>query len=216
MKDFTKKDIATYTVSFIVLILFMYVISSIDKATLEKVATILGPWGPLFLVFILFCTHIFAPLSGTAFYLVGITLYGYTTTIILYYITCLLSSSVSFYIARRWGRNIVAKLVGKKTMHQIDDMFENQETKLLVVGRTLGYFFFDFISYALGLTTISFKKYFIYTATLTLIPMSVLYFVFKQFDFTSFKGMAIYYGSIFCVALIFSFLFTHSMKGKKE
>lgn len=211
----SKKDIARYTLSLVLLLVFIYFIGSIDRETLEKVSTTLGVWGPVFFVFIIFCTHIFAPLSGTALYLAGIKLYGYETSLVLYYLTCLLSATASFYIARKWGRKVVVKLIGKKSMDHIDQMTEKHEQLLLVSGRTFGYFFFDFVSYALGFTKVSFKKYFTYTATLTLIPILLLYMVFKNFDFTSVRGMTIYYGLIIIAAVVFGYIFRKIMKAKK-
>ena len=216
MARYTKKEIIRYTLSVIALLVFLYLISSIDNETLEKITTELGWWGMLFFVFIILCTYIFVPLSGTAFYFVGIKLYGYGTALILLYIVAIISSVISFYIARRWGRKIVRKLVGEKMMNHIDNVTESHENLLLITGRTLGFFFFDFISYALGLTKISFKKYFTYTVLLTLIPAGLQYLVFKSIDFHSFKGLMIYYVSIAFTGLIFAYIFARLMKLKKN
>lgn len=196
----------------ICLIVFIYLLSSVDKTILENTARQLGWLGPIFIGIILICTQVFAPLSGSAFYFVGIRLYGYEEILLLFYITSIISAVITFYIARKWGRNIVIKLVGKKTMVEIDEIALVHEKPLLIVGRTLGYYFFDFISYALGLTKISFKRYITYTIFLTLIPSFILYFVFKNLNFDSFQNSMVYYISIVSTGIIFAFFFRRLTK----
>lgn len=197
------------------LITFIYLLNSIDKQVLENIALRLGWLGPLFIGLILICTHVFAPISGTAFYFLGIRLYGYESIAILFYFTSMISATICFFIARKWGRGIVIKLVGEKTMVQIDDIVLIHERSILIIGRLLGYYFFEFISYALGLTTISFKKYISYTAGLTLIPALILYFIFRNLDFNSFQNSMIYYGSIIITGIAFAYLFGRLVqKGK--
>ncbi len=198
------------------LIAFIYLISTIDKEILENTASRLGWFGPIFLGLVIIATQVFAPLSGSAFIFVGIRLYGYESILILFYCVSMISATASFFIARRWGRKVVIKLVGKKTMLEIDEIAHIHERTLLVIGRTLGYYFFDYISYALGLTKISFKKYISYTAVLTLIPMTVLYFVFKELDFDNFKSTMIFYFSIVLTGLLFAYIFWKIVKKKKH
>ena len=122
----------------------------------------------------------------------------------LLYGSCLVSAIVNFWLARIYGRNLVSKLVGEKTLIRIDELSQLNEKALLVSSRILGYSFFDLISYAVGLTTISFKKYFAYTAVLTLIPFSAQYFLFSKLDFNSLQGMVIYIVSITVAAAVFA------------
>ncbi len=216
MANYTKKEIFTYTISFIAFLAFLYFINSIPVSLIEKAAIGLGWLGYLFLLLIIICTQVFAPISGTAFYIIGIKLYGFGTLMIIFYFASVLSASISFYIARRWGRRIVVKLIGKKSMDHIDGIAETHDTYLLVIGRTLGFFFFDFISYALGFTTISFKKYIAYTVALTIIPLTIQYFVFRNTNFDSFGGSAVWYVSTLITGLIFAYLFARIIKSKKR
>jgi uncharacterized membrane protein YdjX (TVP38/TMEM64 family) len=216
MAKYTKKEIFSYTISVIAFLFFLYFINSIPTSLIEKTALSLGWLGYLFLLLVIICSQVFAPISGTAFYLIGIKLYGFGTLMIIFYFSSVMSAAISFYIARRWGRRIVVKLVGTKSMDHIDSIAETHDTYLLVIGRTLGFFFFDFISYALGFTTISFKKYIGYTAALTVIPLTIQYFVFRNTNFDSFGGSAIWYVSTLITGLIFAFLFARIIQNKKR
>jgi uncharacterized membrane protein YdjX (TVP38/TMEM64 family) len=200
----------------ILLVVFIYLFSTIDKETLEQISVRLGWLGPLFIGLVFVFTHVFAPISGTPFYLVGIQLYGYETILILFYCTSMISATICFFIARKWRRKIVTKLVGEKMMANIDDTVSFNESSILITGRTLGYCFFEFTSYALGLTTISFKKYIAYTAVLTPIPMLLLYLVFKNLDFDSFQDSMIYYSTIAISGVLFAFFLSHIIKKRKK
>ena len=161
------KKIVKQICGVIFIVTLIYLLSSIDKQVLENTALRLGWLGPVFLGLVLVSTQVFAPLSGSAFYFIGIRLYGYESILILFYCTSMISAVICFFVARKWGRGLVTKLVGENAMHKIDEIASIHEKSLLIIGRTLGYYFFDFISYALGLTKISFKRYFTYTAVLT-------------------------------------------------
>jgi len=78
------------------------------------------------------------------------------------------------------------------------------ERTLLISFRIFGYSFFDVVSYAIGLTSIRFKKYFVYTALLTFIPFTAQYFLFAQLNFNSFWGMLIYIVSIAAAGSLFA------------
>jgi uncharacterized membrane protein YdjX (TVP38/TMEM64 family) len=147
--------------------------------------------------------------------IVGIKLYGYPQAMGLLYGSCLLSAALNFWIARLYGRNLVEKLVGEKSLRRIDELSQINERTLLISSRILGYSFFDLISYAVGLTTISFKRYFAYTAFLTLIPFAVQYFLFSRLDFNSLKGMLIYFISIAAAGALFARVLYKAYFGKK-
>lgn len=215
MSKYNYKKIAKQVFLAMCLVTLIYLLSTVDKTSLENIAFRLGWLGPVFIVLILVCTQVFAPLSGSAFYFVGIRLYGYETILVLFYVASMISATICFFIARKWGRKIVTKLVGKDTMNQIDEIASIHERPLLIIGRTLGYYFFDFISYALGLTKIPFKKYFVYTAVLTLIPSSIFYFAFKNLNFDSFQNSIIYYSSIAVTGVVFAFLFRKLVKDSR-
>ena len=128
---------------------------------------------------------------------------GHTGQHVLNGASCMLSAILNFWIARRYGRTIVKRLVGSDALQKIDELSGLNERPLLISARVLGYLFFDLISYAVGLTPIGFKKYFTYTAFLTLIPFTVQYFAFASIDFSSLRGMVIYFVSIAAAGAIF-------------
>jgi uncharacterized membrane protein YdjX (TVP38/TMEM64 family) len=184
-----------------------YASTLVDASDVEAITNKAGWFGPILIALFILATQVFAPLSGTPGIFVGIKLYGFANTLILFYFTSLLSATINFWLARKYGRKIVAKFVGEKTLNEIDELSKVNERVLLITSRIFGYYFFDIISYAVGLTKIKFMKYFIYTALLTLIPTIAQYFIFSHLDFNSFGGMLIYFGSIAATGAIFTRFF---------
>lgn len=176
----------------------------VTPSQVESITSAAGKGGPLLIGLLLLLTQIFAPLSGTPVMIVGIKLYGYAYAMVLLYASCLVSCVVNFWIARLYGRSLLVKVVGSKTLGTIDELSMLNERTLLISFRIFGYSFFDIVSYAIGLTAIGFKKYFAYTVLLTLIPFTAQYFLFSQLNFNSFWGMLTYVVSIVAAGSVFA------------
>jgi uncharacterized membrane protein YdjX (TVP38/TMEM64 family) len=197
-------------------IIGLFCLSTLMTPTqIEAITTTAGRFGPLLVGLFIVLTQVFAPLSGTPVMIVGIKLYGYPQAMGLLYGSCLLSATLNFWIARLYGRTLVKKLVGEKALLRIDELSQINERTLLISARILGYSFFDLISYAVGLTTISFKKYFLYTALLTLIPFSVQYFLFSRLNFNNLRDTLIYFVSITAAGAIFARILYKTYFGDK-
>jgi uncharacterized membrane protein YdjX (TVP38/TMEM64 family) len=186
---------------------FLWGSTLIPQERVEGVATRLGMWGfvPIGL-FILF-TQVFAPFSGSPGIFIAIKLYGFTVAMTLFYGVSMLSATINFYIGRRFGRTAVLRFVGEDSMQRIDSIAEAESVRMLILARIFGYYFFDFISYAMGLTSISFVRYLAYTALFTLFPIALQTVLFRRLDFNSLGGISIYYGSLVIVTFIFGRVF---------
>jgi len=165
-----------------------------------------GPLGPVFIVSFTAFSQIFAPLPGSPASLLSVAVYGYTTTVFYVYVGSMLSATISFYLSRRFGRKLVTKFVGQKSMNEIDDFARAEGTEVLIISRLIGFPLFDYISYAAGLTTIPFKKYFLITASCAVVPTIILAIIFRDLDFSSRAGFTIWFASLNMVGLIFGLL----------
>ena len=102
----------------------------------------------------------------------------------------MLSATVNFWIAKKLGRNLVAKLFGKKDMNKIDQFTEDFGVKSLIFLRIYQGHLVDFISYAYGLTSMKFTSYIVITV-LAPIPWLLLwqFYIFPRVnnisDFTT-------------------------------
>jgi len=75
----------------------------------------------------------------------------------------LIGAVIAFLIARYGGRSIVEKLLGKKWTVAIDMWVTENGGKAIFFTRLVPFIPFDLISYISGVTSLSFKSYFIAT-----------------------------------------------------
>lgn len=130
----------------------------IPQETIQKFVEGAGPWGPVVFVFLHMFSIILAPISGLPFLVTGFYLFG-ATTILLMAVSGMIGFVVNFFIARRWGRSLVTKLVGQDSIHKVDDLAKEYGIIALVFLRFLWSGIADYVSYAYGLTSIKFKTY---------------------------------------------------------
>ncbi|NQU78038.1 TVP38/TMEM64 family protein [Candidatus Falkowbacteria bacterium] len=175
----------------------------------------LGFWGPLVVILYIIISHIIAPVSGAPMMVLGIALFGIYEVTIYSYLAGIISAVIAFYISRRFGRIWVLKLVGQKTMEEIDDFVEYAGTEMLILSRLFGFSVFDVISYAAGLTKVSFRKYFIITLVFSIPARVVFAFVFRNVDFGTMTGIIIWVGTLGFFAVLFS-LFVKMYMNKKR
>lgn len=137
--------------------------NAIGKETLQKWIEDAGIFAPLVYIAIKALTYIFAPLTSGPIQAAAGTLFGSVELGVLYtLIGEVLGGSISFWIARRFGRPVVLRFVGKEGMKQVDDFYENRMGGwiALAVARLLLFSVWDFLSYAAGLSkSIKFSHY---------------------------------------------------------
>lgn len=135
-----------------------------------------GVWGPLVYILLQSLTLIIAPISGSPVLFAGYMLFG--KDVQLYsYAAAIFSGAVNFLIAKKYGRRIVIKMVGAKNIDKVDEFTKDYGIKMLIFLRLFQGQFFDFISYAFGLTEMQFWPYFIVTL-LAPIPWTILWYFY--------------------------------------
>lgn len=132
-----------------------------DVERIKEFVLTFGALGPIILIVINIGTIVFSPLTSFPFWLASLTLYGFWLTCFYVLIAGVGGAVANFLIARRFGRPIVAKLVGKKGIKMIDEFTEIVGLKTLFIARIFGSAATDYISYAAGLTSMPFKPYFL-------------------------------------------------------
>jgi len=167
------KVIAYLILGVVVLSLLAHLVSLLTGSLeISQFTYELGILGPIFLILGVAFGGIFVPMTSLPFLLAGLALYGFWPTFIIFYIgNTILAPIVDFWVARKYGRTVVAKLAGKRALQEIDKIVEVSGVKVLIVLRTLGGLLFDSISYAVGLTNMNFRTYVLATATLPIPAM---------------------------------------------
>ncbi|MEM7552938.1 MAG: VTT domain-containing protein [Cyanobacteria bacterium P01_A01_bin.84] len=120
----------------------------------------LGIWAPLGIFVLRFTSVIIPALPSTAYSLLAGSLFGFTTGVIVVASADIISCTLSFYLSRRYGRDLVKKLVGDRFMSQVDKLTQRHlENNFFLMTAFMMTGLFDFVSYAVGLTKASSKKF---------------------------------------------------------
>lgn len=119
-----------------------------------------GIWAP-FIILLLRLTSIVVPvLPGTAYGILSGALFGFVEGLIVIAIADLLACTTNFFIARRYGRGVVQRLVGKRFMNKLDQWSQKYlEGNFFLMTGALMSGFFDYICYAIGLSQISWRRF---------------------------------------------------------
>jgi len=88
-------------------------------------------------------------------------------------------------------------------MTDVDNFVAVSGRKVLVASRLFGFSILEVISYAAGLTKISFRDYFFITVVFSAPPSIFFAFFFRDTDFTKPANILLWAGSLIITGLIF-------------
>ena len=115
-----------------------------------------------------------APLPAFLITFANANLFGWWQGAILSWSSAMAGAAVCFFIARVLGRDVAEKLTSKAGMKQIDTFFERYGKNTVLICRLLPFVSFDIVSYAAGLTSMSFMSFFVATGVGQL-PATIVY-----------------------------------------
>jgi len=147
---------------------------SIPREVVESSIKKAGVFAPIVYIFLTLLTFVIAPLSGAPLTYAGFYAFGHKV-VFLSLIAAYIGSIVNFWIARKWGRDFVKKLVGKESVDKIDNIAKDYGIVSLAFLRVFQGSIHDFVSFAAGLTNMNFGSYFIVTIIAS-IPGTLLWY----------------------------------------
>lgn len=115
-----------------------------------------------------------APIPAFIITLSNAVVFGWWQGAILSWSSAMLGAAICFFIARILGRDAVSHFVTKGALKTIDKFFEKFGTHAILICRLLPFVSFDYVSYAAGLTGMSFWKFFIATG-IGQLPATIVY-----------------------------------------
>jgi len=131
---------------------------------LEKLREIIssyGSLGPLIFILLIALSTILAPINNFLVWLPGFYIFGPERSIAYSLIGGLIGGLSAFLIARKFGRPVVKKIIGKKGMERIDELTKDLGVLTLWLLMVFGVSLFDLVSYAAGLTNVRIKDFFV-------------------------------------------------------
>ena len=115
-----------------------------------------------------------APLPAFLITFANANLFGWWKGAILSWSSAMAGAALCFYIAKILGRDVAEKLTSKAGLEQIDTFFERYGKNTILICRLLPFVSFDIVSYAAGLTSMSFASFFIATG-IGQLPATIVY-----------------------------------------
>lgn len=156
---------------------------------------------------------IFPPIPGIVIDLIGVAIFPWFLGLVYGEIGVLLGAMVAFLIARRFREPLLKKFVPLNKINEWEKkLSENQEFWFLVGLRLFFNPLFDYISYAAGLTKITWTRYLVTTVIGTLPTMFVVYY----FGNLSFSKGILYTGAFIGVLFIVSLIYKLANGTKKS
>ena len=115
-----------------------------------------------------------APLPAFLITFANANLFGWWKGAILSWTSAMAGAAVCFWIARILGRDVVERLTSKAGLEQIDEFFDKHGRLSILIARLLPFISFDIVSYAAGLTSMSFGGFLVATG-LGQLPATLVY-----------------------------------------
>jgi uncharacterized membrane protein YdjX (TVP38/TMEM64 family) len=117
---------------------------------------------------------VIAPLPAFLITFANANLFGWWQGALLSWFSAMAGAALCFFIARSLGRDVVIKLTSKTGLEQIDGFFKRHGKMSILIARLLPFISFDIVSYAAGLTSMSFASFFIATG-IGQLPATIIY-----------------------------------------
>ncbi|MCR4747185.1 MAG: TVP38/TMEM64 family protein [Clostridiales bacterium] len=145
-----------------------------DYTVLQEFIGSYGPYAAAISFFLMIFQSLAAPLPAFLLAFANSALFGFFRGFLLTYVSSLAAASLCFFLARGLGRGAVSRLVGNTGLSEIEKFFERHGGASVLIARLLPFISFDIVSYASGLTAMSFWSFLAATAVGEL-PATLLY-----------------------------------------
>lgn len=145
-----------------------------DFTVLREFVSSYGVYAAAVSFLLMILQSVAAPLPAFLLTFANASLFGWWKGAILSWSSAMAGAAVCFYLARILGRELTEKLVTKAGLKQVDHFFEAYGKHTILICRLLPFVSFDLVSYAAGLTSMSFGGFFLATG-IGQLPATIVY-----------------------------------------
>jgi len=182
VKQFKKSTYIKIAIIIAIIILFftkpvkemIFMLSMINVDAIKGYILSFGVWAPVISFILMILQSIIAPLPAFIITFANAGLFGWVNGALLSWSSAMVGAALCFFIAKLLGRDVVEKLTSKFALKGIDDFFEKHGKYAILIARLLPFISFDIVSYAAGLTSMSFWSFFIATG-IGQLPATIIY-----------------------------------------
>lgn len=152
----------------------VHYLSMLDLDSLKEYILSFGVWAPIISFILMILQSIAAPLPAFLITFANAALFGWVKGAILSWSSAMVGAAVCFFIAKYLGRDVVEKLTSKFAIESVDSFFDKYGKHTILIARLLPFMSFDLVSYAAGLTSMSFISFFVATG-IGQLPATIVY-----------------------------------------
>lgn len=152
----------------------IFYLSMLNLESLKQYILSFGIWAPIISFILMILQSVAAPLPAFLITFANAALFGWVKGALLSWTSAMAGAALCFYIARFLGRDTVEKLTSKFAIDSVDEFFNKYGKHTILIARLLPFISFDLVSYAAGLTSMSFISFFIATG-IGQIPATIIY-----------------------------------------
>lgn len=146
----------------------------LDVEAIKEYILSFGIWAPIISFFLMIFQSVAAPLPAFLITFANAGLFGWVKGAALSWSSAMAGAALCFYISRVYGRNVAEKLTSKFALDEIDGFFKKYGKYAILIARLLPFMSFDIVSYAAGLTSMSFWSFF-WATGLGQLPATIVY-----------------------------------------
>ncbi len=163
-------------------------LSSLDIETVRDYIASFGIFAPIVSMLLMVLQAILAPVPAFLITFANALVFGWVKGAIISWTGAMIGASICFLMARFLGRDVAEKYAGSKQLKTIDNYFNKYGKLSILVARLLPFVPFDPVSYAAGLTSMSFSGFLIATG-LGQLPATIIYSYFAGNITSGAKGI---------------------------
>lgn len=152
----------------------IFMLSMINVEAIKGYILSFGVWAPVISFILMILQSVVAPLPAFIITFANAGLFGWVNGALLSWSSAMVGAVLCFFIARLLGRDTVEKLTSKFALKSIDDFFKKHGKYAILIARLLPFISFDIVSYAAGLTSMSFWAFFVATG-IGQLPATIIY-----------------------------------------
>ena len=145
-----------------------------DFQKLKEFVASYGAYAAVISFLLMVLQSIIAPLPAFLITFANAALFGFWKGALLSWSSAMVGAALCFFIARSLGREPVEKLTSKGALKSIDEFFKRHGKQSILIARLLPFISFDIVSYAAGLSSVSFLGFWVATG-LGQLPATLVY-----------------------------------------
>lgn len=152
----------------------IFIMSNVDVSLVKGYILSFGALAPIVSFLLMILQSVMAPLPAFIITFANAGLFGWIKGAMLSWSSAMAGAVLCFFIAKFYGREAVEKLTSKFALESIDNFFAKYGKYAILIARLLPFISFDIVSYAAGLTSMSFWSFFIATG-IGQLPATIIY-----------------------------------------